>query len=438
MATPLRILIADDEPDLLELLEVNLSVEGHDVRMACNGTQALEMALAERPDLVILDVMMPGLDGLEVLRALRLEPGYSDMPIVLLSARGSDPEIFEGWRSGANYYITKPFQIEELLEFIGQVQVQLQDDALPDEDDITLDKPDGAVGGGASDFDAARQTSEDEQRELELDLHSALAAGEFFLVYQPSFDLRNLSINGVEALLRWRHPVLGTVQPVDFIPILERTGLMANVGRWVLEDACRQTSTWRLRGYELTVSVNISPSQLESDDLVADTQSALTRSGLLPGSLVIDVPEKALTADVATSSRRLAALKALGVRIAIDDFGSSQQSMAHLKQLAVDVLKIDRSFMPGIVDSPERASLMHTLIQVAKTLGIEAMAKGIEHQDQLLHLQRERCDTGQGFIFGHALDVDGVTDLLNTWAHRAESTLTPPTDDAVTVLPAFG
>jgi len=437
VAASLRILIADDEPDLLELLQVNLEVEGHDVRTACTGTQALEQALAERPDLVILDVMMPGLDGLEVLRALRTEPGYAELPIVLLSARGSDPEIFEGWRSGANYYITKPFQIEELLEFIGQVEVH-RDDDRPAGYGVDLDETDPDDREAVTEVGVVRRTSIEDQRELEMELHGALAANEFFLVYQPSFDLRNVRIIGVEALLRWRHPRLGTVQPADFIPILERTGLMINVGRWVLEDACRQANQWRQQGYELTVSVNVSAAQFESDELVNATQSALTRSGLEPTALMIDVPENALTLDVQVSSRRLRALKALGVRIAIDDFGSSHQSLAYLKQFPVDTLKIDRGFTSGIVDSPESASLMHSLIQVAKTLGIEALAKGIEHQSEFLHLQREHCDSGQGFIFGLSLDSAGIGDLLETWALRADSDLTLPTTDTVTILPSFG
>ena len=124
MPGSLRILVADDEPDMLELLRVNLEVEGHVVLLAADGNEALSLAMSGHPDLIVLDVMMPGMDGLEVLRTLRSQPGGSEMAIVLLSARGSDPEIFEGWQSGANYYITKPFDIQELLDFIEQVEAQ--------------------------------------------------------------------------------------------------------------------------------------------------------------------------------------------------------------------------------------------------------------------------------------------------------------------------
>ena len=434
MGTPLKILIADDEPDLLELLQLNLKVEGHDVQTACDGTQALEQALARRPDLVVLDVMMPGMDGLEVLRALRSEPGYANLPVVLLSARGSDPEIFEGWRSGANYYITKPFQIEELVEFVQTVEVQPRDEAEAQPGGNALQ----ATADPAADADGARrQSSVDEQRGLEADLHGALTAGQFFLEYQPSFDLQNASITGVEALLRWRHPVLGTVQAADFIPTLERTGLIIDVGRWVLEETCRQAATWCQEGYELTVSVNVSAAQLDSDALVSHVEGALTGSRIDPAVLMIDVPEAALTRG-GQSGRRLQALKSLGVRIAIDDFGGSQQPFTYLKDSAADTLKIDRTFISGIATSPERASLTHTLIQVAKTLGMAVLAKGIEHQDEFLHLQHEHCDSGQGFLFGRSLDAAGIGVLLTTWAPKAQVELGLLRPEGITILPSFG
>jgi EAL domain-containing protein (putative c-di-GMP-specific phosphodiesterase class I)/DNA-binding response OmpR family regulator len=419
MAARLRILIADDEPDLLDLLKINLEIEGHDVRPACDGTQALEMIRDFCPDLVILDVTMPGMDGLEVVRAIRSEPGNDGLPVVLLSGRGSDPEIFEGWRSGASYYLTKPFQMEELLEFIGGIRVRPRDDECMDEPDMALGETDVPVPAGPAIFVPAPQRSAEEREQLEVDLHGALAGGQFFLDYQPSFDLQNVSVTGVEALIRWRHPVLGTMQPLDFIPTLERTGLMIDVGRWVLEDACCQAARWCEQGYQLILSVNVSDGQFASDKLVNDTRDALTRSRLDPGVLMLDVPETAVTADALDSGRRLRALKTLGVRIAIDDFGRKREPPSYLKGLAVDTLKTDRSLMSGIVDSPESAALMHANIQVAKLLGLEILAKGIEHQDEFLYLQRERCDSGQGFLFGRSFDVAGIGELLNTWALRA-------------------
>jgi EAL domain-containing protein (putative c-di-GMP-specific phosphodiesterase class I) len=162
-------------------------------------------------------------------------------------------------------------------------------------------------------------------------------------------------VTGVEAHIRWRHPIWGTLQPADFIPPLEETGLMVAIGRWVLQDACRQAAIWRGKGYQLTVSVNVSVGQLATDALVDHVKDALTQSRLERRSLMIDVPETALVGDTATVIGRLTSLKELGVRIAVDDFGVGDLSLANLIQLPVDTLKFHRSVMAGITGSTEGA-----------------------------------------------------------------------------------
>jgi EAL domain-containing protein (putative c-di-GMP-specific phosphodiesterase class I)/ActR/RegA family two-component response regulator len=446
---PLRILVADDEPDLLELLRINLEAEGHEVQLASTGTQALAMCQAAPPDLVVLDVMMPGLDGLDVVRALRHDAANKSLPIVLLSARGSDGDVFEGWRSGANYYITKPFRIEELLTFIDQLQVPARDEG-PREDLMFGSNP-GTESVGLASNDSSQEgpsmaatvsgpgtpVDVEERRQLERDLRGALEAGEFFLVYQPTFELHNVSVTGIEALLRWRHPGRGTVQPAEFIPLLEETGLIVDVGRWVLLDACCQAAVWRHQGYELNLSVNIATRQIQMDRIIDDVREALTISGLDAASLMIDVTETALTSDPHAIKRRLAALKALGIQIAIDDFGVNHLSLADLREFPVDTLKIDRSFMAGIVASAEKAGIMHQLVDTGKTLGLYTLAKGIEESEQFVHLQREQCDSGQGFLFAPSLDVEAVGQLLSTWAFRAEGEPTEPEDPRLVSLPDF-
>jgi diguanylate cyclase len=432
MPEPMRILVADDEADLLELLRINLEAQGHEVQLASDGTQALAFAMARRPDLVILDVMMPGLDGLEVLRALRGQTGNADLPVVLLSARGSDREVFEGWSSGANYYITKPFEIDELLSFIDQIWAHSHSG-----DEHRLDADTAGLSEATSGEAAASLVSltSEQHHQLEVDLHDALASHQFFLVFQPSFELRNLSVTGIEALIRWRHPIWGTLQPADFIPPLEETGLMVEVGRWVLQDACRQAATWRREGYQLTLSVNVSAGQLATGALVDHVEDALAQSGLDRRSLMIDVPETALVGAAATVVERLTSLKELGVRLAIDDFGVGDLSLANLINLPVDTLKIDRSFTAGITGSTESADLIGSLVQVGKTLGRATLAKGIEQQQQLLQLQRGDCDGGQGFLFGPSLDIQAVGRLLETWAVRE---IVPAGEPGVATLRGFG
>jgi diguanylate cyclase (GGDEF)-like protein len=264
-------------------------------------------------------------------------------------------------------------------------------------------------------FVHAMRTAVTDRLELEADLRGALAAGEFFLVYQPIFNLTELSVTGVEALIRWHHPTRGIVQPDEFIPLLEETGLIVSIGRWVLDQACEQAVAWRTRGHNVAVSVNVSARQLESDQLLVDVRNALARTGLDPASLVIEITETTLMLDAEETVRRLMTLKALGVRIAIDDFGTGYSSLAYLRQFPVDSLKIDRSFIKGMTDSAESTALMHTLIQLGKTLGLQIVAEGIEETDQLGHLRSVQCDSGQGFLFARPLDVDAVEDFFDVW-----------------------
>jgi diguanylate cyclase (GGDEF)-like protein len=259
------------------------------------------------------------------------------------------------------------------------------------------------------------QAAVHDRLELETDLRSALAADEFFLVYQPIFNLREMTVSGVEALLRWNHPTRGVVQPDLFIPLLEETGLIVSIGRWVLETACQQAADWEQQGYHIAVSVNVSARQLESDQLIDDVSAALADSGLDAASLTVEVTETTLMRDADATALRLGTLKTLGVRIAIDDFGTGYSSLAYLRQFPVDSLKIDRSFIAGIADSAESAALMHTLVQLGKTLGLETLAEGIEETDQLGHLQSEQCDSGQGFLFARPMPVDDVTRFLDSW-----------------------
>jgi diguanylate cyclase (GGDEF)-like protein len=267
---------------------------------------------------------------------------------------------------------------------------------------------------------------------LEMDLRDALTSGQFFLAYQPIFNLRSGETTGVEALLRWRHPDRGVVQPADFIPVLEDSGMIVDVGRWVLQEACRQGARWHRLGHRLDVSVNVSARQLETDQLIEDISSALEASGFDARSLIVEITETAIMRNVATASSRLVALKATGVRIAIDDFGTGYSSLAYLQQFPVDTLKIDRSFISAMADSPESGALIRTLVQLGKTLGLETLAEGIEESAQYSQLQREQCDSGQGYLYARPLDADAVEAFLTarSLANGATSTETRVLDDA--------
>jgi diguanylate cyclase (GGDEF)-like protein len=247
---------------------------------------------------------------------------------------------------------------------------------------------------------------------MEMDLREALAGQQYFLVYQPIFHLASGAPTGVEALLRWSHPTKGVVLPDDFIPSLELSGLITSVGRWVLAEACRQGARWHGLGYQLDISVNISARQLENDDLIRDVTSALRVSGLDPRSLIVELTETAIMRNMPDVVRRLLALKAMGVRVAIDDFGTGYSSLAYLQQLPVDSIKIDRSFISSMADSPEAGVLIRSLVQLGKTLGLETLAEGIEATGQYAQLAREHCDSGQGYLFGRPLETGAVEHFL--------------------------
>jgi diguanylate cyclase (GGDEF)-like protein len=272
-------------------------------------------------------------------------------------------------------------------------------------------------------FENGMQDTIQSRMELEMDLREALAKEQFFLAYQPTIDLSDMRPTGVEALIRWRHPARGVVQPDDFVPLLEETGLITEIGRWVLQEACRQGAAWREAGYPIDMAVNVSGRQLDSDQVIADIEGALTRSGLDPGALTVEITETTLMRNVEETARRLSTIKALGVRIAIDDFGTGYSSLAHLQKFPVDALKIDRSFISGLQNNQEGETLIHTLVQLGKALSIETFAEGIEQQRELSLLRDEDCDSGQGFLFARPLDVAATEAFLQEWAEKVAPTL---------------
>ena len=268
-------------------------------------------------------------------------------------------------------------------------------------------------------FEARMQDLVASRMELEMDLRGALAQEEYFLVYQPTFDLGGMIPAGVEALIRWKRPVGGTVQPNDFIPLLEETGLIVDVGRWVLREACRQGAAWRRAGHPIGIAVNVSAHQLDTDQFIADVQRAHSDSGLAAGALTLEITETTLMPDAEQTVRRLHAIKALGVHVAIDDFGTGYSSLAQLQRFPVDALKIDRSFISELAEKPQGQALIHTLVQLGRALSIETLAEGIEQQSELKLLKQANCDSGQGFLFARPLEAPAAQDFLEHWRGTA-------------------
>jgi EAL domain-containing protein (putative c-di-GMP-specific phosphodiesterase class I) len=233
---------------------------------------------------------------------------------------------------------------------------------------------------------------------LDAELTAALDEGQFFLLYQPTIDLQTNAFVGVEALLRWRSPSRGDVRPDGFLPRLEATGLIVDVGRWVLRTACTRGAEWHAKGHRFSVSVNLSAVQLAQSALVVDVEEALGTSGFDPPHLILEFSERALVADEATHDL-FVRLKSLGVRLAIDDFGADPRGAAPLDGIPVDVVKIDRTFISGLTTSEEGADRVRELIELGRTLNVQTVAQGVEDDDQRLRLLGQHVDVGQGFLF---------------------------------------
>ena len=261
-------------------------------------------------------------------------------------------------------------------------------------------------------FDSAMHVAVRERLELETDLHAAFERRQFYLAYQPMFDLRQQRMSGAEALLRWRHPRRGLVSPDTFIPVLEDSRLINDVGRWTMEEACTSAVRWHGQGHVIDISVNVSARQLEEHDFVDEVADITRRTGLDPTRLVLEVTENTLMRDPEASAVRLRDLKRLGLKIAVDDFGTGYASLAHMRRFPVDVLKIDRSFIAAVGSSPEGEALIRTLVQFGRLLGVTTLAEGVENHLQFARLRREQFDSGQGFLFAPPLDAAGFEAML--------------------------
>ncbi|HEX2070511.1 MAG TPA: EAL domain-containing protein [Thermoleophilaceae bacterium] len=266
-------------------------------------------------------------------------------------------------------------------------------------------------------FDETMRQRVVERLELETGLRDAVERGQLRLDYQPAVDLRSGEMVGVEALVRWDHPTLGTVAPDRFIPVAERTGLILPIGEWVLREACNQVARWKedgtSRASDLTMSVNVSARQLLSDDLVEVVRAAFTDAGIEPERLCLEVTESAVIADPDVALETLRELAELGVGLAIDDFGIGYSSLGNLRDLLpVDVLKIDRSFVSGMNSRSEDHAIVESVLQLAKALGVRAIAEGVETPDQADALRDLGCVYAQGYHYARPGKPKAVDELL--------------------------
>jgi diguanylate cyclase (GGDEF)-like protein len=256
-----------------------------------------------------------------------------------------------------------------------------------------------------------------ERLTLESSLRHALERNEFRLHYQAKRDIASGRVTGMEALLRWEHPDLGTVAPMQFIPVAEETGLIVPIGKWVLKTVCLQSIVWQSQGLPaLSIAVNMTARQFLDEQLLNDVASILEETGMAPQLLEIELNESLLIHDVENTMRILTGLKALGVRIAVDDFGTGYSSLAMLQRFPLDTIKIDRSLMRDFLGTTDDTGLADAIIAMGKSLSLTVVAQGVETKEQAEHLRLHACDELQGFYFKRPLPVDEFTQLLRDQA----------------------
>lgn len=596
-----RILVVDDVADNRDILVRRLVRRNFEVAEAVGGEDALKQIAEGNFDLVLLDVMMPDLSGTEVLRRVRADRKYDNMPVIMVTAKSQSEDVVENLKMGANDYVTKPVDFEiavarintqlerkraaeatldekskledkarvldeelentaqrlaketarvnasedrlrylayhdtltellnrqgfrdvlfevlggipvhnsepvllfmdldgfkavndsyghgigdSLLKRVGERLVSMVPEGTPvarlggDEFAIVIEKTgdlkseveraeqivealsapyqvDGiAIRVGAScgvaqarcfnsDLDALIKAADlamyhakakgtgnvvlfetemldqlHERRQIESDLLRAVATMDFEVFYQPILDVKSRSIKSFEALLRWPHKTRGMLSPATFIPIAEETGLIAQIGSWVLRKACEQATSWP---EEIGVSVNLSPLQFNSPSLVPNIVNTLAATGLAPHRLELEITESALLGAEGRNVKILEAIRGLGVRVSIDDFGTGYSSLAYLSNFRFDKIKIDKRFVQGLAASDSDAAIVRSIILLGQNIGIGTTAEGIETEDQLVSVASEGCTMGQGYLFSRPLTAEDAWEFIRSYQASEES-----------------
>lgn len=451
-----EILVVEDTAMSLRLLVTILSDAGYSVREAPNGELALWTATKRPPDLVLLDIRMPGMNGFDVCRCLKLDPATASVPVIFLSALSAPEDKSEGFAVGAVDFITKPFSGKEVLARV-KTHLRLAEANRPAEFGMAA-VVEGTSGGGApmsaKELEAAFASSagavmltdiegriaavlqaisrkpveenridfqaEDDPRtlspnrtparegfDMEIGLRSVLKKDELELLYQPIVDLATARFAGAEALLRWNCAGFGTLLPERFLPLAEETGEAVAIGEWVADSVCAQVSRWQDElpaGFR--IAFNLSSLQFWQDGLTAGIQQALSRSGVPAARLEIDIAEDTLQEDLAQGITVLHRLKKCGIALALECRGRAGINRAALSRLPIDCLKIAPELIAATDDEAETWARVGEIIELAHQTGLRALALGVETPQQLARLKACRCDLVQGFLLAAPLSAE--------------------------------
>jgi EAL domain-containing protein (putative c-di-GMP-specific phosphodiesterase class I)/ActR/RegA family two-component response regulator len=393
-----KILVIEDEESVRENLLDLLEAEDFETLAAANGKIGINLAVAEIPDLILCDMMMPEIDGYGVLTALRQDPLTATIPFIFLTAKSAKADFRQGMDMGADDYLTKPFTRAELLSAIMN---RLEKHA-------TLKKY-------LSTQTVVNKLTPKMQM-LEINLHRAIQQEnfqEFEVYYQPIIDINSGKIIAAESLLRWHSAELGMVSPTEFIPLAEATGLIIPIGKWVLKRVCEQIKSWRDHGIPtFTIAVNISAIEFNQPDFTQKIVKFIETNNLESHCLELELTESMIMQDVNSAITTMNKLRALGVKIAIDDFGSGYSSLIYLKKLPINTLKIDRYFIHNVANDYQKSAITQALIQMGHNLNMRIVAEGVETDSELSFLRQHECDAMQGFLCSRPLPVAEFENFL--------------------------
>jgi len=406
----LKILVIEDDELIRETLLQLLESHNYRAIVAENGRFGVQMALSEIPDVILCDVQMPELDGYDVLRTLRQNSLAATIPFIFLTAQSDKTDFRRGMELGADDYLTKPFTKAELLGAIAsRISKRL---TITQPLTVALHQAEARLKDLVNESTKVSVLSP-EKLALEALLRRALAQGEFQVYYQPQVNIATGQVIGAEALVRWQNPDRGIISPAEFIPLAEETGLIIQIGEWVLLSACAQAASWLAAGFSpFTISVNLSARQLSDPELKARIVQILETTGLEPANLELEMTESALVENATVAGATLNELKALGIRIAIDDFGTGYATLGYLKQFAFDSLKIDRIFVRNANEDAQNAAITTAVILLGHSLKMTVIAEGVETEAELAFLKQHQCDIMQGYLFSRPEPAPVIESML--------------------------
>ncbi|MBI4356268.1 MAG: EAL domain-containing protein [Gammaproteobacteria bacterium] len=381
------VFVVDDNEDVNESMRWLIEPVGYEVKTYSDPALFLKSAEFPKPSCIILDIRMPKINGLKLQEML--QERHVTVPIVFMTGHGDVPMTVRAMKMGAYEFLVKPVNSKVLLKTISKAVEKDIEGRFKTKGEISRRKV------------------------LEEALRFAIERDELFLEYQPIYQTYTRRIIGFEALARWLPSKMPLVSPVEFIPIAEETGLIVPIGQWVLEKACTQYMTWQKEGHKnYRLSVNLSVHQIIQPHFLNEVLSAISKTGMSASNLELEVTETALITRLEEVQASLRELKALGVRISVDDFGMGYSSLGHLKDLSCDTLKIDKSFIQEIGKDENSAVIIQSVIALAHALGLAVVGEGVETEEQFNFLLMHNCHYVQGFYFSKPLSPQQLKSIL--------------------------